>query len=179
MPYADPIKKKAYYERHQKHYQKTFIAANRDQWNEYQKNYKVNKRIEIVEKIKTDLREINVAEEDGLTFKAAVILCTVLQTGILKERALAYRTNYTYQDVKTIFSNWAKNGIYKDGKIIIEEWQTDLEFISQVTLIAMVGSGEVVRCVPDKPQDEFNIDEIFAMQKEREQKPYEFMKHKD
>lgn len=144
MPFKDTAKKKAYYHRHQKHYQKVFIDTHRKEWNEYQRDYRKNQRREIVEKIKTEAARLNIAEENSLTFKAAVVLQVIILVGITRKSAIARRTGYAREDVDTIFQNWEENGVYKEGKIEMEHCSTDLEMMIQLTLISMVGAGELI-----------------------------------
>lgn len=143
MPYKDKIKKKIYYDTHIKHYRKEWIGKNRDYWNGYQKKYKVEKRIQVCEEIKDLVTKLNICEPDTLTFKAAVILIFMIQTGISKEWVIAYRNQYNIMDVKKIIANWKSNKLYQNNTFNMEPIETDLEEILQITLFSMAGSGEI------------------------------------
>jgi hypothetical protein len=146
MAFKDKNKEKEYKSK----YDKDFKIQHRKEWNDYQKNYKVRKRFEAVAQIKDDVRQLEIThDEESLCFKAAVILFIVLK-GTKKDWAIAYRTGYSLTDVKIIFKNWVGNGIYQEGKIIMENYETDLEFIMQVTLISMAGVGEIKRISIEK-----------------------------
>jgi len=145
VPCKDDNKKIEYYHRHKKHYQNKFITTHRKEWNDYQNKYKKKKRAEFIEQIKNDVRSMNISEEGSSCFNAAVILFIILFAKIRRNYWIWYNTGILLSDVNTVLRNWESNGIYKNGKIEIEEWQTDLELIIQITLIASVGAGEIKR----------------------------------
>jgi hypothetical protein len=145
MSFRNLDKKKAYEQGHKKQYDKEFIQSHRKEWNEYQNNYKKKKRLESGEKIKDEVRHLNIADEESLTSKAAVVLLIILFESLSKPGVIARRTGYSLSDVRIIFKNWSTTGIYEDGKIIMEDWQSDLELEMQVALISMAGAGEIKR----------------------------------
>lgn len=145
MPYKDEEKKKQYYERYQKHYNKRYKEDHKIEWNNYQKEYKRKKRFEVVANIRKSLLEINMGEPQELSFKAAVIFMFICVTGIKKTSSIAYRTGYDIIEVRTIFDNWCKNGILCDGKFDVEFTDAAFENVIELTLISLVGAGELIR----------------------------------
>jgi len=143
MPYSDPIKKKKHYDRYQKPYMVKWRNENRDDWNSYQKNYKVRKRFEIVENIENEIVELNIASKGTMIYNASVIFLYMLQTGIKKEWAIHYRTGIKLEDVIIIIKNWTKYGVWNHKEKVFnleKDWNTAFN----IALLSMVGSGEVV-----------------------------------
>lgn len=145
MPFKDLEKRKEYYRNHKRHYDKEWINKNKFRWNAYQSNYKRKQRLKVAESIKRGLIEINLAEENSMTFKAAVLFLLIGQTGILHFGSLKKRTGYLLDEIRFIFANWKKYKIFKDGKFYLDEPQNPLHETTEVTLIAMCGAGILAR----------------------------------
>lgn len=117
---------------------------NRDDWNDYQKNYKVRKRFEVVQNIEKEIIELEIAEKGTMEFSAAVILLFMTQTGIKREWAIRYRTDIKSEDIRTIIKNWTKCGIWDHNNAVFnleEDWNT----VIGIVLLSLAGSGKIIR----------------------------------
>jgi len=146
MPFKDPKKKKAHYENYQKGYMKRYVEKNKDRLNEYQKKYKVRKRFDHVEELKMIIKSENLASEGTKGFDSTLVFLYIWTTGIFKSCAIAYRTGLSFECVNDIKSNWIKCGLWSESDkcFYLEETKTDLEWILQIALVSLVGSGEVI-----------------------------------
>ena len=154
MPYNTKEKRQKHYQSYQKEYMKEW-KKNNPKWNEYQRDHKIKRKAKVVDRIKNLIREMNLAEEDSLCFKAGVIMFYVCETGIKKEWAIAYRLGYDLNEVKTIFTNWKSSEIYKNGKFYLDLDENDDAFQQMVefSLMCTVGSGKIVRiALEEKPK---------------------------
>ncbi|TNE74980.1 hypothetical protein EP331_00375 [bacterium] len=146
MPYKDPVKKAKHYSNYQKPYMKEWVKKNKEDWNEYQKNYKVRKRFEEANSIIESVEKLGIAEINSLAFNAGIILFYMLRTNIYKPWAISYRTGILISDIKTVQHNWIKNKVWsKNSGWNFEETKNDIEEIVQITLICLIGSGDIIR----------------------------------
>lgn len=176
MPYTDKNKEKAYYERHKKHYDKKFIDENRDEWNEYQRNYKVQQRIDHTNQIKQLVKELNIAGEDEIGFEAAVVCLIMVTLGISSWWAIAYRTGYSLDNIKFFIDNWKKSGLFDGKHLHMDEYKTDLELCVTLALMSLCGCGEVVAIqVEEKMPPKKPI--LIAASIEKQTEPYQFYIH--
>lgn len=89
---------------------------------------------------------MNLADEGDLTFKAAVILIQIFQTGDFDIKAISVATEYNELEIEVVLNNLRDNNILVDDKFDIEfedEEQSWMEFV----LICMVGAGEIKRAI--------------------------------
>lgn len=86
---------------------------------------------------------MNIAHGNSLVFKAVTIFFLAAETKIKDHRDAARKLNYEVTHTKKIMTNWINNGIYKEGVFFIEEYNSDLELITQLTLLGLVGAGKL------------------------------------
>lgn len=148
MPYSDSKKKKEHYVNYKKAYNVKWIDENRDYWNNYQNKYKVKKRFEVVKNIILYTRELNISDEGSKAFNATIVFFYMNETGITKPSAISYRTGFDLLEVKSIINNWIKSGLFckKEKVFFLDKNENYLEEIIQLSLVCLVGSGELV-CV--------------------------------
>lgn len=149
MPYATKKAKTAYYRRHKKFYDAGYILAHKEEWNKYQREYKVLQRNKVVENIKNTVRALNISEKEDLSFIAVVIFLFIITGNHSNEKHIHKRLGYNYSDTKTVFNNWRLGEIYKNGVFELEGQELE---IVEITLIGLLGAGEVIRI-----KDKYNI----------------------
>jgi hypothetical protein len=143
MPYKnreDRLRhQKEYYHRHEKEWRKRSPV-----WNNYQKNYKLEKRRKEVDDIRKMLIEIDFGKPEDLEFKALVTFLYVIKFNKKQRWSIAYRVGCTLDEVNMFFSNWEKNGIYKDGVFYADLENNDgFETIVELSLISLCATGKV------------------------------------
>ncbi len=96
-------------------------------------------------------KQMNISEEDSLTFRAAVILLMGLSLHWDLDK-IEQETGYCSKDINFVINNLKQNQVLKEGIVyadIYDEKNGWIEFI----LIAMCGAGELVRYEePDKQE---------------------------
>lgn len=101
------------------------------------------------------VKEAKIAEETDFSFMAAVIiLIGGYHDWDLDE--IYKETNYGYDDVAKILENLYANEIIIDGKLQMEVHEKELNNVVELTLLALCGSGEVVRKKEDVKLNFFN-----------------------
>ncbi len=74
-----------------------------------------------------------------LEYKALVIMMLPFsQVGTLVKY-----TGYSRKDILTIYSNWSNNGMWKDKKLVVQEFNDEFEQAIAFVLAAMVGAGKL------------------------------------
>lgn len=150
--------------------------------------------------IKKLVREMEIDEEGSPTFAAAVIILLGQDKGF-DDRIIARRAGYSRHFVATVIGRLKEFGHIIDGKIQMEvdvnvsDYELAVSFVVNLTLLAGVGIGELVNIKvdqdrrpievkqpdikdpPSKPISE-EVEDLIKQQKERETKPYQFIKHK-
>jgi hypothetical protein len=144
MPFKDVIKKKAYYESHQKAYNKQWVNDNRDAWNKYQAEQRRLKRQIPVLKAKKTATELNISDEHSLTYKAAVVFFYISEVGHFNRIAIAAMCGFKFSEVDKIIKNWKQNEFYDNGQFIFSD-NDEVENIVGFTLFCMCGAGELIR----------------------------------
>ena len=144
MPFKCPIKKKAYYERHKKHYDAEWVNKNRERWYAYNRENARKNKIKKIESLKNAVKELNIDDENSPTFCAAVVALMINGVKMFKYYHLAKRLGYELGMIKTFVKNWQQSGLIKEGVFVFEEWNTDLEFIVSLTVASLCATGEIV-----------------------------------
>lgn len=96
------------------------------------------------------IKTFNLAEEDSLTYKAAIIFYVGIDFNWDVEK-LFDATPYNYKDINEVLKNWKESEILKDGKFYADfedESTSWMEFI----LVCMCGGGEIVRFTEEEPE---------------------------
>jgi hypothetical protein len=147
MPYKDPVKRKAYYERHQKLYQAKWFEKNRDKWNEYQASYKRELRKERMtyKEIHNMMVDFKISENECLVFKSSVIIMYGLQNNTVSKNKIKKATGYSWEDIFFIFHNLRANDIIKEYEWNLEDLENEETNWIELILCAMAGAGELVR----------------------------------
>lgn len=98
---------------------------------------------EIIEIVKA----LNISEVGSKTFKASLILFSLLLNPERNYWKMAKSTGISLEEVKEIMGRYISSGIFVDEVIEMERPGSDLEEIIQYTVISMVGAGEFCRYV--------------------------------
>lgn len=145
MPFKNEEKKKEYYHRHKKGYDKTWRKQS-SRWNEYQKNYRLEKRKSQVERIKNNAIQLNISTEGDATFISWCILVFMAESGNTREWAIAKRLGYDFKtEVKPIFVNLRENDIWDGKRLNIDIGEDENKNFFEILLCAMAGAGLVKR----------------------------------
>ena len=149
MPYKSREDRIAYYHRHQKQYVYDWRKKS-DHWNRYQNEYRKRKIRKNINLLKSEIRGLDIGHGNSLCFKACVIFLYMIEFNRHQKRSIAYMLNYKIKHVDLIFSNWEKYRIYKDKLFDVDLSGNDLEIRMELTLMGLVGSGQLIRIYSDK-----------------------------
>lgn len=95
-------------------------------------------------------KEMNLGEdENGLTFKAAVLILMGINHNTCSYSKLKKLTCYWWKEVVFILNNFWANGIIYEYKWNLGDSEDEVEIFFEIVLCAMSGAGELVRVNPD------------------------------
>jgi len=99
-----------------------------------------------VESIRDHVRQLRICEdEDGLVFKAAVLLLYGISVDTCSISKLKRGTGYWWREVHFIVHNFWANGVIFEYHWNLEQCETDLEALVEIVLCSMAGAGEIIR----------------------------------
>jgi hypothetical protein len=102
--------------------------------------------------IRFHVRAMDIAPEDDLVFKAAVILLCVAHRGDFRISWLFRFTRYAESDCELIMRNLRDNEIIQDD-ILYAEWGDRITGGVEFVLMALCGAGQISRSAPREYRD--------------------------
>jgi hypothetical protein len=100
-----------------------------------------------VERIKNEIKELNIAEVDTNEFDATVILFYMIETGTFNAMEVANETGISIKFIYDLLGNWLKCGILTDEGFIMDSdaKEDEIGFFIELMLIMMTGLGVIQR----------------------------------
>lgn len=95
--------------------------------------------------IKREVKEFNLAEEDGDTFRAAVIFIFMARSGIRKTFLISRRLHYVDSFVRMVVRNLIQYEYLKDGQLYMNITDNYASDMIELTLMALLVTGKIVR----------------------------------
>lgn len=109
--------------------------------------------VEIADEIVTEVTYFKIAEPWSKIFKACCLFLFIVRTGMISwERiSLAFRKKISWQDCTNISYNWRAGKRWDGHRFSINISDNELTNIIELTLICMVGAGDI-KCTEIKEQ---------------------------
>ncbi len=101
--------------------------------------------MDLVEAIEI-VRDGKIAEEDTITFRAAVVIFIALDSDLDWDLdKLQDATGYDRYEISLFIKNLIDNKVLSNGKIVMEETEDGIDEIIGFTIISMIAAGVIVK----------------------------------